>query len=81
MVIVLAASIGTLLADHVIARGIAEWNGTSWAALGPPSSGVNIFAVAVGIDGTVFVGGCVPIECLWAVPYGPERDVYLYRTA
>ena len=55
---------GTLLvggafttAGGTTVRGIASWNGSAWSALGPPSSGGTVKAIAVGKDGKVYVGG------------------------
>jgi hypothetical protein len=41
----------------VTTRGVARWNGSTWAALGPPSSGGDVYAIAVSPSGTVYVGG------------------------
>lgn len=38
-------------------RGVASWNGTAWAALGPPSSGGTVHAIAIDTSGNVYVGG------------------------
>jgi hypothetical protein len=44
-------------AGGVTCRGIAEWNGSAWSALGPPSSGGTVNAIEIGSDGAIYVGG------------------------
>ncbi len=41
------------------ADGVAKWNGTSWASLGGPGSGIGYYVHAVAVDdlGRVFAGG------------------------
>ncbi len=38
-------------------RGIAEWNGSAWSALGPPSSGGIVLDIGIAPDGTIYVVG------------------------
>jgi hypothetical protein len=38
-------------------RGIGKWNGTAWAALGPPSSGGSVYTLLFDSSGNLWVGG------------------------
>jgi hypothetical protein len=43
--------------DAVVCRGVASWDGTTWSALGPPSSGGTVLALAIATNGDLYVGG------------------------
>jgi len=53
----LYAAGGFTTAGGTTCRGIASWNGSAWAALGPPSSGGDVYTVTVDTDGIVYIGG------------------------
>ena len=46
------------IAGDIIANDIAQWNGSSWSALGSGVSGLNGFVYALAVSGsTLYAGG------------------------
>lgn len=44
-------------ANGVTVRGVTYWNGTTFVALGPPSSGGEVYDISFGLDGNIYICG------------------------